>query len=176
MACHAPNPKSESRNPKQNRNSNFPNTHSIRTRLEFSSWDLEFASDFEIRISDLAAAAHLFHDTDVLAREVANALEVAFGDRFRLDELAADAERTGAGAEELGRGLQVDGAARHQADVRQRAAQGLGKRRPYHFRREHFDDISARFPAAQYFRRREGAGQDELAIPLAQPNDIAVDR
>src|SRR5438445_9649979 len=103
MACHAPNPKSESRNPKQNRNSNFPNTHSIRTRLEFSSWDLEFASDFEIRISDLAAAAHLFHDIDVLVGEVADAVEVALGDRFRLDKLTADAQGGGAGAEEFGR-------------------------------------------------------------------------
>jgi hypothetical protein len=50
----------------------------------------------------------------------------------------------------------------------------LKKRWTHHIRRENLDDVRARFPSPQYFRRRKGARHDELIITATQTDHLQI--
>src|SRR4051812_27116176 len=107
-------------------------------------------------------------DRHVLAREVADAGEVAGGYRLRLDERAADAQAAGAGLEKrLGRG-QVDAPGRHEPDLWKGTAQGLEVRWAADVGREDLDDIGPGLPGRDHLGRRERPRHHGLVVPAAE--------
>src|SRR5262249_46462220 len=67
----------------------------------------------------------LLDDVDVVVGQIANAGEVARGDRGGFDKLAADAQAAGPRLQEGRRRRQIHAPRRHHADLRQRPAHRL---------------------------------------------------
>src|SRR5262249_22233605 len=63
------------------------------------------------------SSSRLLTDGHILTGQLADAVEVAFRDCLRLDQLRADAETARAGLQELCRGGEIDPSGRHQSNL-----------------------------------------------------------
>jgi len=123
--------------------------------------------DLGDRLSGGEFGAGLADDGEVLAGAFSEDFELAFLDGFGVDEFAADGDRAGAGAEEVGGGVEVDAAGGIHFDVGEGAFEGLdvlgatdvaaGK---------DLDDVGAGIPGGFDFGGGKSAGENDLGVAL----------